>query len=962
MKELGLIVFASFCCLFVLAQKKDVPAPAKSPAGPPVFGRAAAFAVSAPAAQAALTDSQRPFPNSDQIRVRLPLSPRQPDSGATARSDGDQAAAKMTAVPMPTPLLTFNGISNMDNVAEYQLLFIPPDISGDVGPDRYVQAVNALVRIYDKTGSPITPPFRMSGLFTGLGTPCSSRDDGDVIVSYDPLADRWLLSQYCTAFPPFRQMIAVSVTGDPAGAYYAYEFVMPNVRLNDFPKISVWPDAYYMSTEEFLGSDYVGAGAFAFDRERMLKGDPSAGYIYFSRPSDSPDRRRNLLPSDLDGIRTPPTGMPAVFATYTASEYGDAQDSLRLFDFHADFDDPAQSTFLERPESPLPVAAFDPTSPSGRADISQPPPGEKLDSNSDRVNYRLAYRNLGAAGESLVFDQTVRLTQDPAPYRAGVRVYELRRSSSTAFSVAEQSTIGDTKSSRWIGSVAQDHQGNIAVGYNFVADEKPPSVIYSGRLATEGPGSFRSESSLVVGEGVQKAYGWRWGDYASLTVDPIDDCTFWLSGEYYTLASQNLSDFAWLTRIGSFRFPECVDAPRASVAGTVTDSSTGLPIAGASVTASAYSRTTVSNGNYPRMNVLPGSYMLTIAAHGYRSQSLDITLANGQALTQNFVLQPASIIETAGSELLSESCSVNGSPEPGESVTYNISLRNTGPLDTQSLTVRLESTGGVIDPSAPRSFGKVVSGGQPATGDFTFTIDPSVPCGALVTLTFVLQDGGAELGSITIPLQTGNPRVPLRENFDRTQQAGLPSRWTRSTEDIDRKPEYIRNWRVRAGRSASGPRSVFSPDLNHVGIGELYSPIFNVVTPDARLTFRNWYDLETTFLRNRLFDGSILEISINDSRFRDIIDAGGRFESGGYDGMIDSCCSNPLGGKFGWSGRSGIDQTAQFITTAVRLPAAAAGQKVQLRWRMGTDVGSFREGQYIDDVLVVDGYSCGCLK
>jgi len=138
------------------------------------------------------------------------------------------------------------------------------------------------------------------------------------------------------------------------------------------------------------------------------------------------------------------------------------------------------------------------------------------------------------------------------------------------------------------------------------------------------------------------------------------------------------------------------------------------------------------------------------------------------------------------------------------------------------------------------------------------------------------------------------------------------------------------------------------------------SPVFPITSTNAKLTFRNWYEFETTFLRNRLYDGSVLEISIDGSDFQDIVTAGGTFEAGGYDGIIDSCCQNPLAGHMGWSGRSGPNQTSEFITSIVWLPPSAAGHSVQFRWRAGTDIGTFREGQYIDDVEVTDGYTCSC--
>ncbi|HEX6125433.1 MAG TPA: hypothetical protein VFZ23_08700, partial [Pyrinomonadaceae bacterium] len=449
--------------------------------GQPVVSRATAFAVSP-----RLRDIAPAATGGDVRELKVHELGSQPSSKSerVAQHDSETALALFGTTPMPEPALSFPGLSNIDNAQIYELLIIPPDMNGDVGPDHYFQVVNSLLRVFDKTGQPVSPAFKISDLFAPLGTVCSTRNDGLAIVLYDPLADRWLVSQTCTAFPPFRQMVAVSKTGDPLGQYYAYEFVMPNVKLNDFPKFGVWPDAYYMSTDEFLGADYVGAGAFAFDREKLLAGDPSASYIYFNLQVPVSPRRKGLLPSDMDGLRPPPAGSPNVFASYTATEYGDAQDAIRLYDFHADFGDPLSSTFSERPESPIAVAAFDPTSPDGRADISQPAPGEKLDSQSDRLNYRLAYRNFGTH-ESLVVNQTVRTSSEP--YRAAVRVYEFRKTGAV-YAVSEQATLGDASSSRWIGAAAQDHQGNLAVQYNFVSDEKRPSIFYSGRLNGEPAG------------------------------------------------------------------------------------------------------------------------------------------------------------------------------------------------------------------------------------------------------------------------------------------------------------------------------------------------------------------------------------------------------------------------------------------------------------------------------------------
>lgn len=946
MRKLTLsILLALICALLSAIRPEAVSGTRDADVSKPAISQAVAFAVSSPI--------EAVFKPQKRWNYELRVSEHNIAARAypvNTRHDIDAAIAKASDLPMPSPSVSFDGLSNYDNIEAYGAVIIPPDMIGDVGPHHYVQAVNALVLIFDKSGNPLTPPFRMSEVFGSLGTPCSNRNDGEAIVLYDQLADRWLLSQYCTMFPPFRQMVAISKTGDPRGAYFVYEFVMPNVRLNDVAKFGVWPDGYYMSTDEFVGSDFAGSGTFAFDRAKMLAGDPTASYVYFNRPSPTTAHLGNLLPADLDGLRPPPDGAPNTFVGYTATEYGDPQDAIRLFDFHADFAHPDRSTFTERPESPLPVASFDPTSPDGRTDITQPAPGERLDANSDRLNYRAGYRNFGKS-ESIVFNQTVRLSQ--VPYRAGVRLYELKRSDDR-FSVAEQSTIGDTNSSRWIGTAAQDHEGDLAIGYNRVSDSEQPSILYTGRLAGDPTGSIRNEATLITGTGVQKAFGWRWGDYSAMSVDPADDCTFWFTGEYYTLASQNFSDFTWLTRIGAFKFPQCTPAPRAGISGTVTNAANGQPIEAARITASVYSRYSMADGRYGDMSVTPAVYTITASANGFRNQSFTITALDGQPVTQNFSLTPIPVVVTNGTAVSAESCMPNGAPDPGEAVTIGVSLRNTGAQNTEDLVVSLLPGGGVLDPGPTQDYGVMPAGGASLTRPFSFTVDPAIGCGGHITLTFHLQDGSEDLGSVTAEMQTGAPRIAFQQNFDRSHLAQLPIRWSRSATDRSKE------WTVSLTRARSGTRSAFSPDPIQVGVNEMVTPIFAVMTPNAQLSFHNWYEFETTFLRNRLYDGSVLEIRIGDGEWQDILDAGGAFESGGYDGLIDACCQNPLSGRLGWSGRSGVNQTSEFITTKLDLPPAAAGNRVQLRWRVGTDVGGFREGQYIDDVLVTDGFTCGC--
>ncbi|HEX8287823.1 MAG TPA: carboxypeptidase regulatory-like domain-containing protein [Pyrinomonadaceae bacterium] len=960
-KRTALVLFAAFAALFLFFQRaaetkrfapvakqtfSDIKPQSFRAVGASVSEEVKSFAPATPyqgqTGKRTAEEKARQIPNKLPFRKQVENAVR----------DAETNFARISGEPMPAPALSFDGLSSNDNAAAFGFRMSPPDPFGDVGPNHYVQAVNSLVRVYDKKGSALTPPFKLSSLFERLETPCATRNDGDPIVLYDPLADRWLISQFCTQFPPFRQMIAVSVSGDPTGKFYIYEFVMPGVKLNDYPKIGVWADGYYMATDEFFGGDYAGTGVFAFDKSKLIKGDASASYIYFDLASPSTIRLGGLLPADFDGVNPPPVGAPNVFVGYTATEYGDASDAIRLFDFQADFLNPANSTFKERAESPLVVAPFDPTSPDGRGDIRQPGTDEALDSQSDRLMYRAAYRNFNSH-ESLVFNQTVRSSANEEKYRAGVRVYELRKSGAT-FTVREQATIGGDKDSRWMASAAQDHRGNIAVGYSSVSDEKKPSIFYSGKLVAEPNGTFRRETALITGTGIQTSSGSRWGDYSAMSVDPVDDCTFWMTNEYYSAESQEQSPFDWRTRIGKFKFAECEPAPSATITGIVTNASNNQPIEGAIITANVvHSRSTDANGSFGNFTILPNTYVLTASAKGFRSHTFTVSVIDGQTLAQSFSLEPAAIVENAGMKITKESCGFKNSIEPGETVTVDIGFRNTGARNAANLSAVLQPTGGIANPQNAQSYGALTANGNSVSRSFTFTVSKDTACGEAVILTFLLKDGEENLETISIPVTTGRKRIVLQENFDSINAPDLPNGWTTGS-------DTQQVWTTSTAQKQSMPNSVFSPSSTQIGINELVSPVFQVNSTDAEISFRNWYEFETTFLRNKLYDGSVLEIKIGENDWQDIETAGGAFLSGGYDGALDGCCQNPLAGRRTWSGRSGVNQTSEFITTKAKLPVSAAGKSVRLRWRVGTDLGTSRQGQYIDDLVVSDGYTCSC--
>ena len=917
----------------------------------PVSSQAVKFAVSPPLSS--LVSARSPQTKFDPKQVRKEDDKQIPSFEIPgAVHDTDASFAKFLDTPMPAPLLSFDGMNNIDNGLNHGILVLPPDTNGDIGPNHYVQSMNILLRVFDKNGNALTPPFKMSSLFASLGTQCSTRDDGEPTVLYDPLADRWLMSQYCNLTPPFRQMIAVSKTGDPTGSYYVYEFLMPNFKQNDVTKFGVWPNAYFASCDLFLGSDYKGAGLFAFNRAKLLAGDPTATFIYFEFPSTFTTRIGGLLSADMDGLNPPPANVSGLFMGYMASEYGDRQDALRIFEFRPDFGRPTESTFQELLTSPVVVEPFDPTSPPGRNDIFQPPPGEMIDSNSDRLMYRVSYRNFGTR-ESLVVNQTVRVTPLNQQYHAGVRLYELSRPDpNSPFTPNVQSTIGVSGENRFIGSAAQDHQGNLAVGYNTADFTRKPGIFYSGRLATDPPGTLRTETELITGSGVQTAFGFRWGDYTNMTVDPSDDCTFWYNNQYFTEASQNQSPFGWVTRIGKFKFPECTAAPRGTIQGQATNAVTGLPVQNILIEANTiFTRSTDAQGNYSAL-LLPGTYTMKASAHGYIPQTVTVPLANGATVIQNFALQPRAILETEGINIVSESCAVNSALEPGETVTINLPLKNTGAAGLTDVTVTLQPGGGVTSPSGPQNYGALPPGGPAISRPFTFTVSPTHQCGANITFNFQFTDTSSA-GSFLMSTGTGFPRYVLNEPF--AGPAGpLPDGWTTS---FTGESEL---WQKALIEPTQQDFAAFSPESVHSGVNELVTPPIAVTGANGILNFRNKYDLESTFLRNLLYDGTVLEIKIGGGAFQDILAAGGTFAAGGYDGPIASGFSNPLQGRMAWASRSGLTTEPEWVNARVLLPPSAAGQNIQLRWRLATDIGGRRLGHWIDNIQLQDGFSCSC--
>ena len=418
--------------------------------------------------------------------------------------------------------------------------YAPPDTVGAVGATQYVQWVNDNFAVFNKSnGALLTGPKPGNSLWVGFGGGCETNNDGDPIVQYDKLANRWVMTQFSVSTVPYLQCVAVSQTSDATGAYYRYAFSYGNTQFNDYPKMGVWPDGYYITYNIFNnGSTFAGSKACSMDRNAMLSGLPATQQCFQLGTSYG-----GLLPSDLDGITAPPAGSPNFFMNFGAN-------SLNLWKFHVDFSNAANTTFSG--PTKITVASFSAACSGGGTCIPQSGTSNKLDSLADRLMYRLAYRNR-AGVESLVVNHSVATsTKKTAP--TSVRWYEIRNPNGSP-NVFQQGTLSAADGiSRWMGSVAMDKQGNIALGYSASSATLFPSIRYTGRLATDPLGIMQTENIIQAGGGSQTGTLHRWGDYSAMTVDPVDDCTFWFTSEYLKANGS----FNWSTRIASFKFPGCL--------------------------------------------------------------------------------------------------------------------------------------------------------------------------------------------------------------------------------------------------------------------------------------------------------------------------------------------------------------------------------------------------------------------
>lgn len=435
----------------------------------------------------------------------------------------------------------------------------PPDTIGEVGTTHFMQMVNsadgALFSLYDKTdGSFVNGPFRLSQL-APAGDLCASAPAGDGVVVFDQLVNRWLLLEFVDGSVGNRLCVYLSTGDDPLTSFWSF-YGFSTDRFPDYPKVAVWGDTYGITTNEQNPGGTAQPSVYLLDRARMLADEP-AGIVSFSVPPLAAFGFQTLTPADVDGRLAPAAGSPGILMRHRDDEAhnppGQAGDILEIWESTVDFDTPANSSLVGPFE--IAVAEFDSNlcGLAGASDACVPQfaTAQGLDTIKQAIMWRLSYRNF-ETHETLLGNFTVDVDGNDV---AGIRWFELRKAPGGDWGLHQEGTFGDSIDHRWLGSIAMDRLGNIALAFSTSSEKFLPNIAYTGQKAGSALGAMSEPQTLVIRSTWFQEGTSRWGDYSSMTVDPSDDLTFWFTTERILVVPIGL-DFVglWTTDITSFNF------------------------------------------------------------------------------------------------------------------------------------------------------------------------------------------------------------------------------------------------------------------------------------------------------------------------------------------------------------------------------------------------------------------------
>ena len=488
--------------------------------------------------------------------VRQHEAPENPKIGI-ARDSGSrpdtvvQKSFMTSLLSSVVPGLSFDGVPFPGVICNCA----PPDTNGAVGATQYVSLVNEGYQVFNKTtGASVLGPLSIESIWAGFGGVCQTSGEGDPVMLYDRMANRWVISQFASATGiPDNECVAVSTTSDATGTWNRYDFNLVPFGNNfyDYPKLGSWPDAYYLTYNVFnnTGTAYLGSQPFAMDRTNMLAGNP-ATIISPGLPGSPANNEDPLIPSDFDGLNMPPAGAPNTFLEFPDTT-GNNAGHYRYWHYSVGVPFGTGPTFtMFTGPAAAPFTFICTTTRSCVPELGESS-GNWLDAIGDRLMYRLAYRNFGtpaSPNESWVSNFTVSSGGVAAP-----RWFELKNLGGASGTINQEATYQPDTTWRWMSSVAMDRSGDLAIGFSASSATINPQIHYAFRASTDPLGTLTGESDIFNGTGSQSDTSNRWGDYSAMQLDPVDDCTFWYTQEYYATNSS----FNWRTRIVNFKFSTC---------------------------------------------------------------------------------------------------------------------------------------------------------------------------------------------------------------------------------------------------------------------------------------------------------------------------------------------------------------------------------------------------------------------
>ncbi len=869
-----------------------------------------------------------------------------------------------TGTPAPALGVSFNGIGNPTACGSC----IPPDTNGDVSDQHFIQWVNLKWAIYDKTtGAVVQAPTAGNSFFAGFGGKCQTSNSGDPIALWDAQAERWVMSQFVTS-APYAQCVAVSVTSDPLGAYYRYEFNWPN--FGDYPHMGIWTeethrqDAYLLTTHEFTSSSsFLGAALIAMERNKMLVGDPSAAMVRF--PGFD---AYGVQPIHLIGPKEAPGGSCPTFVHFDL-----AASNYQFWDMCLDWTTPASST-ISTPNTVdsdpfFPFFDSVPT-PAGAANY--------LDSFGSNTMYRATARAFAKDAPtriSLVLNHVVQ----GSDLQAGIKWVQFNLK--PAFEPAEvidrifqdgfddapppvvfpqtvmtkqrvdEGTYAPDSDHRWMGGIAIDASGNIGLGFSKSSATLNPQVQYTARRATDAPGTMRDEQTCTAGiaNGAQTDSAGRWGDYSSMSVDPVDQCTFYFTTEYYaTSSSRNFS-----TRICSFKFPDCgtpdfqlvSDTPkrielcgttsrpptwdlRAGVlngfSGPVTLSATGIP----ATTTAVFSANPI-NAPGPSRLMLSGATALASGEYAFSVDGVSGTLNRSIALelgvSSSASAAPTLTAPANNATMVSVLPTLSWSASPG-ALKYKVEIATDVAFSNIVISATAATTSYKVSPILAEST------------QYYWRVTPLNYCGdGAVSSVFAFTTGligecpgGTARSNV---YSTDFQTIPAAGWI--TEGSGGTSAWTQQTPP--------------AGTGMS--TTVFGiPNNTTTGDRRLISPSIAIPTgaQAAFVTFDTYHSFETDG-PNGCWDNATIDIKAGTGDFTYIENSS--LFTDPYDGLVSAGEANA--GVLAWCHKPSPVPTGG-KASIVDL-GGYAGQSVQIRFRAVSDpntTGTAPAGMYIDNFKI----------